>query len=189
VQTGFARTGRMFAMELYDVAPDLTTMAKGLAGGYPLSAVTGRAEVMDAPNPGGLGGTYGGNPLGIAAALAVLEVIEAENLTGRAEKLGEALKKRLNGLSNEVTEIADVRGPGCMVAVEFMDRGGVPLPQMAGAVREEAQERGLILLTCGVHGNVIRFLPPLTIEDEVFEEALDMLSDSLRAASRRVAAG
>jgi 4-aminobutyrate aminotransferase len=182
VQTGFARTGKLFAMQHYDVAPDLTTMAKSLAGGYPLSGVVGRAEVMDAPQPGGLGGTYGGSPLGIAAALAVMDVIRDEDLCARAQKLGDALKSRLSSLRNEVPELADVRGPGFMVAAEFIDADGTPLPQMATAVRDEAMSRGLILLTCGVYGNVIRFLSPITIEDEIFDEALDTLSESLRAA-------
>ena len=182
VQTGFARTGKLFAMEHHDVAADLTTMAKSLAGGYPLSGVVGRAEVMDAPQPGGLGGTYGGSPLGIAAALAVLDVIRDEDLCARAEKLGDTLKSRLSSMQNEVPELADIRGPGFMVAAEFIDAEGTPLPQMATAVRDEAMERGLILLTCGVYGNVIRFLSPITIEDEVFAEALDILGDSLRAA-------
>ncbi|MCT4331754.1 4-aminobutyrate--2-oxoglutarate transaminase [Paracoccus sp. YLB-12] len=182
VQTGFARTGKLFAMQHYDVAPDLTTMAKSLAGGYPLSGVVGRAEVMDAPQPGGLGGTYGGSPLGIAAALAVMDVIRDEDLCARAQKLGDALKSRLSSLRNEVPELADVRGPGFMVAAEFIDADGTPLPQMATAVRDEAMSRGLILLTCGVYGNVIRFLSPITIEDEIFDEALETLSESLRAA-------
>ncbi|SNT68545.1 4-aminobutyrate--2-oxoglutarate transaminase [Paracoccus seriniphilus] len=186
VQTGFARTGKLFAMEHYDVAPDLMTMAKSLAGGYPLSAVVGRAEVMDAPQPGGLGGTYGGSPLGIAAALAVLDVIEDEGLCERAETLGNQLKARLKGLQNEVPEMADVRGPGFMVAAEFIDSDGTPLPEMTAAVRDEALKRGLILLTCGVYGNVIRFLSPITIEDEVFAESLDILTESLRAARKAV---
>lgn len=184
VQTGFARTGKLLAMEHYDVTADLTTMAKSLAGGYPLSAVTGRAEVMDAPQPGGLGGTYGGSPLGIAAALAVLDVIRDEDLCARANRLGDRLKARLHGLQNEIPEIADIRGPGFMVAAEFIGTDGLPLPALATAVRDEAMARGLILLTCGVHGNVIRFLSPITIEDAVFEEAMDILSDSIRAAKR-----
>lgn len=182
VQTGFARTGKLFAMEHYDVSADLVTMAKSLAGGYPLSAVVGRAEVMDAPAPGGLGGTYGGSPLGIAAALAVLDVIRDEDLCARAGKLGAELKSRLAAMQNEIPEIADIRGPGFMIAVEFIDGDGTPLPQMANAVRDAALERGLILLTCGVYGNVIRFLSPITIEDQVYAEALDILSESLRAA-------
>lgn len=181
VQTGFARTGRMFAMDLHGVEADLTTMAKGLGGGLPISAVTGRAEVMDAPAPGGLGGTYAGNPLGVAAALAVLDVIEGEGLVDRAERLGQRLKQRLSSLRDDVPEIADIRGPGLMNAVEFA-AGGKPSPEFTNKVREEALSRGLILLTCGVHGNVIRFLPPLTVPDAVFDEALGIIEDAIRAA-------
>jgi 4-aminobutyrate aminotransferase len=187
VQTGFARTGKLLAMEHYDVAADLTTMAKSLAGGYPLSAVTGRAEVMDAPNPGGLGGTYGGSPLGIAAALAVLDVIRDEGLCERANALGNRLKVRLAALQNEVPELADIRGPGFMVAAEFIAPDGTPLPALTTAIRDEAMARGLILLTCGVYGNVIRFLSPITIEDAVFDEAMEILAEAIRAAKARPA--
>ena len=183
VQTGFARTGKLFAMEHHGVAADLTTMAKGLGGGLPISAVTGRAEVMDSPNPGGLGGTYAGNPLAVAAAHAVLDVIEDEQLCDRATRLGQRLKQRLAGIASEVPEIADIRGPGFMNAVEFNVAGtDRPNPEMTGRVREEALKRNLILLTCGVYGNVIRFLAPLTIQDEGFDEALDTLEASIRAA-------
>ena len=183
VQTGFARTGKLFAMEHHGVAADITTMAKGLGGGLPISAVTGRAEVMDSPGPGGLGGTYAGNPLGVAAAHAVLDVIEEEQLCDRAERLGQRLKQRLAGLRDEVPEIIDIRGPGFMNAVEFNIAGtDKPNPEMTNRVREEALKRNLILLTCGVYGNVVRFLAPLTIQDEVFAEALDILEDSVKAA-------
>jgi 4-aminobutyrate aminotransferase len=183
VQTGFARTGKMFAMEHHDVQPDLMTMAKALAGGFPLAAVVGRAEVMDAPAPGGLGGTYGGSPMGIAAAHAVLDVIEEERLCDRANQLGSRLKQHLESLRPDVPEIVDIRGPGFMNAVEFNDaKTGKPSAEFAGKVRTEALKRGLILLTCGVHGNVIRFLSPITIQDEVFTEALGKLEDSIRAA-------
>jgi 4-aminobutyrate aminotransferase len=183
IQTGFARTGHLFAMEGYDVAPDLTTMAKGLAGGLPLAAVTGRAEVMDAAAPGGLGGTYGGNPLGIAAAHAVLDVIEEEDLCTRANALGARLKQRLSAIQERVPEIADIRGPGFMVAAEFNTAdGSAPNPEMANAIRTAALERGLVLLTCGVYGNVIRFLAPITIPDAVFSEALEILEASILAA-------
>ncbi|KGJ05578.1 4-aminobutyrate aminotransferase apoenzyme [Paracoccus halophilus] len=183
VQTGFARTGKLFAMEHHGVAADLTTMAKGLGGGLPISAVTGRAEVMDSPAPGGLGGTYAGNPLAVAAAHAVLDVIEDEDLCARATRLGQRLKQRLAGIASDVPEIADIRGPGFMNAVEFNIAGSEkPNPDFANRVREEALKRNLILLTCGVYGNVIRFLAPLTIQDEVFDEALTILEDSLRAA-------
>ncbi|OWV80674.1 4-aminobutyrate aminotransferase [Rhizobium sp. R635] len=184
VQTGFARTGRMFAMDHHEVAADLTTMAKSLAGGFPLAAVTGRAEIMDAPGPGGLGGTYGGNPLGIAAAHAVLDVIADEDLCNRANQLGARLKQRLESLREKVPEIADIRGPGFMNAVEFNDRTtGLPSAEFANRVRLAALDKGLILLTCGIHGNVIRFLAPITIQDEVLGEALDILEASMLEAS------
>ncbi|MEH0075850.1 4-aminobutyrate--2-oxoglutarate transaminase [Pannonibacter sp. Pt2] len=183
VQTGFARTGKLFAMEHYGVVPDITTMAKGLGGGFPIAAVTGRAEIMDAPAPGGLGGTYGGNPIGVAAGLAVLEVIEEEGLCERAVNLGNRLKQRLSGLAASVPQIADVRGPGFMNAVEFNVPGtSTPDAEFTNRVREKALERGLILLTCGVYGNVIRFLAPVTIPDDVFSEALDILEAALLSA-------
>jgi 4-aminobutyrate aminotransferase len=184
VQTGFARTGKMFAMEHHTVAADITTMAKGLAGGFPLAAVTGRAEIMDAPGPGGLGGTYGGNPIGIAAANAVLDVIDEEKLCERAEQLGARLKQRLESLRGDVPEIADIRGPGFMKAIEFNVPGkGAPNADFTNAVRLKALEKGVILLTCGVYGNVIRFLAPITIQDAVFNEALDIIEASIRECS------
>ncbi|MBB3612975.1 4-aminobutyrate--2-oxoglutarate transaminase [Rhizobium sp. BK602] len=184
VQTGFARTGKMFAMDHHEVAPDLITMAKSLAGGFPLAAVTGRAEIMDAPGPGGLGGTYGGNPIGIAAAHAVLDVIADEGLCDRANQLGSRLKQRLESLRDRVPEIADIRGPGFMNAVEFNDAATkLPSADFANKVRLTALDKGLILLTCGVYGNVIRFLSPITIQDGVFSEALDILEASMLEAS------
>ncbi|MGP3722912.1 4-aminobutyrate--2-oxoglutarate transaminase [Cereibacter sphaeroides] len=183
VQTGFARTGTLFAMHGYDVAPDLVTMAKGLGGGLPIAAVTGRAEIMDAAHPGGLGGTYGGNPLGIAAAHAVLDVIEEENLCARATELGSRLKQKLAEIRATAPEIADIRGPGFMVGAEFADPGSnAPDAGFTNRVREEALKRGLILLTCGVHGNVIRFLAPITIPEPHFAEALEILEASVAAA-------
>lgn len=181
VQTGFARTGKMFAMQHYDVAPDLVTMAKSLAGGFPLSAVTGRAEFMDAPGPGGLGGTYAGNPLAIAAAHAVLDVIEEEQLCDRANQLGGRLKQRLEALRADIPQISDIRGPGFMNAVEFAVPGSVkPNADFTNAVRLKALEKGLILLTCGVYSNVVRFLAPITIQDDIFNEALDIIEASIR---------
>lgn len=186
VQTGFARTGNMFAMDGYDVAADITTMAKGLAGGMPLAAVTGRVDLMDAAQPGGLGGTYGGNPLGIAAAHAVLDVIEEEDLCERANQLGSRLKQRLESIRARTPEIVDIRGPGFMVAAEFNTADAkVPNPEMANAIRLEALKRGLVLLTCGVYGNVIRFLAPLTIPDEIFAEAMDIFEASIDAVKAR----
>ena len=183
VQTGFARTGKLFAMQHHGVAADITCMAKGLGGGLPISAVTGRADIMDSPDPGGLGGTYAGNPLGVAAAHAVLDVIEDESLCDRAMMLGGRLKQRLAAMRDEVPEIVDIRGPGFMNAVEFnVACTYTPDAGFANRVREAALARGLILLTCGVYGNVIRFLAPITIPDAVFDEALDILEASVKAA-------
>ncbi|CAM2156193.1 4-aminobutyrate aminotransferase PuuE [Pararobbsia alpina] len=182
IQTGFARTGKLFAMQHYDVVPDLMTIAKSLAGGLPLSGVVGRADIMDAAQPGGLGGTYAGNPLATAAAHAVLEIIEEEQLSQRAEVLGQKLKARLETLKAAVPQIADVRGPGSMVAAEFNDPAtGAPSPEFTKQVQTRALERGLLLLSCGVYGNVIRFLFPLTIPMNVFDEALDILEEALTA--------
>lgn len=189
VQTGFARTGKMFAMEYHDVVPDLTTMAKGLGGGFPIAAVTGRAEVMDGANPGGLGGTYGGNPLGVAAAHAVLDVIEEEDLCDRANFLGSRLRQRLESLRGDIPEIVDIRGPGFMTAIEFNVAGSAtPSPEFTNAVKAHALENNLILLTCGVYGNVIRFLAPITVQDDVFAEALDIIENAIRAAKKSVGA-
>ncbi len=183
VQTGFARTGKLFAMEHYDVLPDLMTLAKSLAGGMPLSAVCGRAEIMDAAQPGGLGGTYAGNPLAVAAAHAVLDVLEEERLAERANHLGGKLKARLQALRQQVPQIADVRGPGGMVAVEFKHPGtGEPDVDFLKRVQSRALDGGLLLLSCGTYGNVIRFLFPLTIADATFDEALDLLEHALRQA-------
>lgn len=183
VQTGFGRTGKMFAMEHYDVKPDLFAMAKSIAGGIPLSGVCGRAAVMDAPLPGGLGGTYGGNPLAIASAHAVLDVIEEEHLCARALELGDRLKSALNKLRPTQPHIAEVRGLGAMVAVEFC-RPGTCEPDAAftAKVQNLALRSGLLLLTCGVHANVIRFLFPLTIQDDIFEEGLATLNEVLVSA-------
>lgn len=183
VQTGFGRTGKLFAMEHYDVLPDLMTMAKSLAGGMPLSAVCGRAEIMDAPAPGGLGGTYAGNPLAVASALAVLDVIAEENLVARGAKLGQQLKDQLNELRSSVPAIGEVRGPGAMVAVEFVKPGTTePDADFAKRVQAHALKNGLLLLTCGSYGNVIRFLFPLTIPDNVMQEALQILTNAVRQA-------
>ena len=180
VQTGFARTGKLFAMDHYAVKPDLITMAKSLAGGMPLSAVAGRAEVMDAPAPGGLGGTYAGNPLAVAAALAVLEVIEEEQLCQRSQRLGQDLVEVLQQARKHCPAIADIRAKGSMVAVEFNDPAtGKPSPEFTRQVQQKAQEEGLLLLSCGVYGNVIRFLYPLTIPDAQFSQALTILARAL----------
>ena len=181
VQSGFGRTGKLFAMEHYAVVADLVAMAKSLAGGFPLSAVTGRAELMDAAAAGGLGGTYGGNPLAVAAALAVLDVIAEEKLLERADQLGARLKNLLNRLKPAVPEIAEVRGLGAMVAVEFnQPDSSEPNPAFARREQADALQSGLVLLTCGVHSNAIRFLMPLTIQDEVFGEALLKLERAVK---------
>jgi 4-aminobutyrate aminotransferase len=183
VQTGFGRTGKLFAAEHYDVIPDIMTMAKSLAGGTTLSAVCGKAEVMDGPAPGGLGGTYAGNPLAIAASHAVLDIIEEENLVERANVLGEKLKKRLKAAQAKIPAIKDVRGLGSMIAAEFFDPAtNEPSMDIVKRIQQAALSEGLILLTCGVHGNAIRFLYPLTIQDEVFDEALDIIDRALSQA-------
>ena len=182
IQTGFGRTGKMFAMEHYDVLPDLMTIAKSLAAGVPLSAVTGRAEIMDAPAPGGLGGTYAGNPLAIAAAHAVIDVMAAEKLPERGARLGEQLKAVLEGLRPDVPQMTDVRGLGAMIAVEFNDSRGQPDADFTRRVQAEALRRKLILLTCGVNANVVRFLFPLTTPQPVFDEAMRILREALLAA-------
>ena len=183
IQTGFGRTGKMFAMEHFGVMPDLMTIAKSLAAGLPLSAVTGTAEIMDAPPAGGLGGTYAGNPMAIAAAHAVIDVMAEERLPERGQRLGDELKAVLNGLRAEVPQIADVRGLGAMVAVEFNKVGtDTPDADFTRKVQAEALKRNLILLTCGVNANVVRFLFPLTIPDTVFAEAMDIIRAAMRAA-------
>jgi 4-aminobutyrate aminotransferase len=183
IQTGFARTGKMFAMDHYDVVPDLITLAKGLAGGMPLSAVCGRKELMDAPGPGGLGGTYAGNPVSVQSALTVLEIIGEEQLCRRAEDLGATMKEALHSVRGKVPQIADVRGLGSMIAIEFLHpETREPLPEFAQRVQKLALEKGLILLTCGVHGNVIRLLYPLTSPDDVFAEGLGILKSALTEA-------
>jgi 4-aminobutyrate aminotransferase len=173
VQTGFARTGQIFAMQHYSVHADLITMAKSLAGGFPLSGVVGRSEVMDAPNPGGLGGTYGGNPIAIAAAHAVLDIIEQEKLCARANTLGDTLIAMLQRVQKTLNVITDVRGLGSMVAVEL------ETAELAKAVQQYAMQQGLLLLICGQKSNVIRFLYPLTIPETQFQRGLEIIKQAL----------
>lgn len=181
VQTGFARTGKLFALEHYPVEADLITMAKSLAGGFPLSALTGRASLMNAPSPGGLGGTYAGSPIAVAAALAVIDVIEEEELVERANALGETMVTRLKTLKKTVPQIQEVRALGAMVAMELADPAtGTPAAELVKRIQQRALDNGLLLLACGVNGNVIRFLFPLTISDAVFEEGLTLLEASVR---------
>jgi 4-aminobutyrate aminotransferase len=183
IQTGFGRTGKLFATEHYDVLPDIITIAKSMAGGMTLSAVCGRAEVMDGPAPGGLGGTYAGNPLAIAASHAVIDIIEQEKLVERSNLLGQKLMARLNAAQSRVPALKEVRGLGSMVAAEFFDpASGEPSPDIVKRVQQAALDEGLILLTCGVYGNVIRFLYPLTTEDAIFDEALDIIDRALGKA-------
>jgi 4-aminobutyrate aminotransferase len=180
VQTGFARTGKMFAMEHYGVSPDIMTMAKSMAGGTTLSAVVGRADVMDAPNPGGLGGTYAGNPLAVAAAHAVLDIMVEEKLPERAQLLGDRLTAKLVAAKAKNKAMGDIRALGAMVAVEFVNPDtGAPDAEKTKAVQMAALKKGLLMLTCGVYGNVVRFLFPLTIEDAVFDEAMGILDTVL----------
>ncbi|MFE3836338.1 4-aminobutyrate--2-oxoglutarate transaminase [Pseudogemmobacter sonorensis] len=185
VQTGIARTGTLFAMEAHGVAADITCMAKGLGGGLPISAVTGRADLMDASQPGGLGGTYAGNPLAVAAANAVLDVVEEEDLCARATELGSRLRQKLEEIRATTPEIIDIRGQGFMVAAEF-GKDGTKAPDAALTQRivAEALKRNLILLTCGINGNVIRFLAPITIPEPHFAEALAILQESVAAARK-----
>jgi 4-aminobutyrate aminotransferase len=183
IQCGFGRTGKLFAMEHHTVRPDLITMAKSLAGGFPLSAVCGKAKIMDAPSPGGLGGTYAANPLAVAAAHAVLDTFDREQLLKRSERLGLKLRNFLHSIQAQHPVLAEVRGVGSMNAVEFANPDtGAPEAQVAQRVQQHALQRGLLLLTCGVDGNVIRFLYPLTIPDQQFDAALHTLGESIRSA-------
>jgi 4-aminobutyrate aminotransferase/(S)-3-amino-2-methylpropionate transaminase len=186
IQSGMGRTGHLWAFEHEGVVPDLVCVGKGIANGLPLAAVVGRGEVMDAPQPGGLGGTFGGNPIATAAALAVLATLRDEGLVERAGRLGRVVGERLRSLALEVPEMADVRGRGLMQAFELArpDAGRTPLPEAAAAVIEAARARGLVLISCGLHGNVVRLLPPLTIGEDELAEGLDHLEASVVAAVR-----
>jgi 4-aminobutyrate aminotransferase/(S)-3-amino-2-methylpropionate transaminase len=189
VQTGAGRTGTWFAVEQSGVAPDLITMAKSMAGGFPISAVVGRAEIMDAPAPGGLGGTYAGSPLACAAALAVLEVFEEENLLQRSRDVGQRITRRLQALAKDHPCIAEVRGLGAMVAMELCKNGDPHQPDadLTKALAVEAMNRGLVILTCGTYGNVVRILVPLTASDTVIDEGLNMMADALNHLQRKSA--
>ncbi|MCL1050459.1 4-aminobutyrate--2-oxoglutarate transaminase [Shewanella abyssi] len=175
IQTGFGRTGKMFSFEHADVEPDLITMAKGIAGGFPIAAVVGKSEIMDAPLPGGLGGTYGGSPIGCVAALAVLDIITAENLVQRSGQIGQIFNEQLTLLQSRYPDvIGEVRNQGAMIAIELVSNGDSEQPnaKLTQAVIAKAAAHGLILLACGFYGNVIRFLPALTISDELIYEGL-----------------
>jgi len=186
IQTGFGRTGRMFASEYEGVEPDIMTLAKGIAGGFPIAAVAGKAAIMDAPDPGGLGGTYAGSPLGCAAGLAVLEIIDKESLCERSTEVGKRLMDAMHRLQSEYPDrIGDVRGKGAMVAMELVRDGDVNQPdaELTGAVSARAAELGLILISCGVRGNVIRILAPLTIPFEHLDEGIGILEQAFSDCS------
>jgi 4-aminobutyrate aminotransferase/(S)-3-amino-2-methylpropionate transaminase len=182
VQTGFARTGDLFAANHEGVVPDMVTTAKGIAGGLPLSAVTGRAEIMDSAHGGGLGGTYSGSPVSCAAALAAIETYEAENLIERAREIGAVMRETLIEMQQKDSRIGDVRGRGAMQAIELVEAGTkTPAVALTAAVAKFAGEHGVILLTCGTYSNVIRFLPPLSISDELLREGLGVVAEALTA--------
>lgn len=183
VQTGIARCGKLFASEHFGIEPDIITLAKGLGGGLPIAAIVGKAHVMDAAEVGGLGSTYAGNPVAVAGALAVLDVIEQERLCSRAMSLGERMRSRFSTMQKKYSCIADVRGLGAMTAVEFCRNGDPRLPatDVANALKNEAARRGLLLLLCGPHGNVVRIMIPLTIPEGLLDEGLDIVDASLQA--------
>ena len=183
VQTGIARCGKLFATEHYGIEPDIVTLAKGLGGGMTVSAVVGKAEIMDAADPGGLGSTYAGNPVAVATALAVLDVVAEEGLCARSTALGETMRKRFSAMKTRFASIAEVRGLGAMTAVEFCRDGDPkqPAADIATALKDEAAKRGLLLLTCGTYGNVLRVMVPLTLSDGVLDEGMDIIEQSLQA--------
>jgi 4-aminobutyrate aminotransferase/(S)-3-amino-2-methylpropionate transaminase len=182
IQTGFCRTGDWFACDREGVVPDLVTTAKGIAGGLPLAAVTGRTEIMDSVHVGGLGGTYGGNPVACAAALGAMETMAAEDLAGRALRIGEIMLPRLHKLAETHPVIGDVRGRGAMIAIELVEPGGIePNAAATAKVAKACHAAGLVVLTCGTFGNVLRFLPPLVIGEDLLEEGLSILEDAFSA--------
>jgi 4-aminobutyrate aminotransferase/(S)-3-amino-2-methylpropionate transaminase len=185
VQTGFGRTGTMFASERYGIVPDILVAAKSIAGGLPLASVTGRAEIMDTPGPGGLGGTFGGNPVASAAALAVLEIMERENLPGRAETLGNVFESRARRWRERWPVVGDVRGLGAMRAIELVrsQESREPAKEETAQVLRYCQEHGLILVSAGSYGNVLRLLVPLVITDDQFDEGLSVLEGALESVA------
>ena len=180
VQTGFVRTGTWFASETEGIEPDLMTLAKGIAGGMPLSAVTGRADVMDSVHPGGLGGTYGGNPVTVAAGLASIAVMEEEHLAEKATRVGEIITEHFTQIQQDDPRIGDIRGRGAMIAVEFVDpQTKAPLADVVNQIAVEARNQGVITLTAGTYGNVLRFLPPVVIGEDLLQEGLSVITDIL----------
>ena len=178
IQTGFGRTGEMFASTYFEIEPDIITLSKSMAAGLPISAVVGRAEIMDAPNPGEIGGTYGGSPLGCVAALAVIEKMQRENLPGRSREIGEMIRSHFTKLQKQYPVIGEVRGLGAMCAVEFVDpETGEPAKELVAKILKGSFEKGVVMLSAGVHSNIIRFLSPLVITDEQLQEGLDIISE------------
>jgi len=185
IQTGFARTGKMFASEYLGIVPDITTMAKGIAGGFPLSGIVGKAEVMDSANPGGLGGTYAGSPLACVAAIEVIRLIERDSLCEKASQVGELFFELLTDMQKDLPQIGDIRQIGAMIAIELNDpKTKAPLADLTKQLVVSANKAGVILLSCGVKGNVIRFLPPLTIEEEWVIKGLDIIKAEFQALTR-----
>ena len=182
VQTGFARTGDLFAANHEGIVPDLITTAKGIAGGLPLSAVTGRAEIMDSAHAGGLGGTYAGSPIACAAALATIDTYQKDNLAERAREIGAIITEFFTELQKTDDRIGEIRGRGAMMAVEFVESGSkAPNAALTGAIAKHAANEAVVLLTCGTYGNVVRFLPPLSISDDLLREGLSIVADALKA--------
>ncbi|MFE1172811.1 4-aminobutyrate--2-oxoglutarate transaminase [Streptomyces sp. NPDC058773] len=182
IQSGFCRTGQWFACEDEGIVPDLITTAKGIAGGLPLAAVTGRAEIMDAAHAGGLGGTYGGNPVACAAALGSIETMREQDLNAKARRIGEVMKARLNALAEKYDIVGEVRGRGAMIAIELVKSGSKePNPEATAALAKACHQEGLLVLTTGTYGNVLRFLPPLVIGEDLLNEGLDILEGAFTA--------
>jgi 4-aminobutyrate aminotransferase/(S)-3-amino-2-methylpropionate transaminase len=186
IQCGFGRTGKLFASEHYNVVPDIVITAKSLGGGMPLSAVTGRADIMDAPHPGGLGGTYSGNPLACAAAIEAIDIISQPEFLARANQVGDQIRACLNDLQTDIPHIGDVRGLGPMLAMELVhDRDSKkPYPEIVQQITKTTLERGLITLRAGLYSNCVRFLPPLNIPDEQLHEGLDVFADAVRQVAK-----
>jgi 4-aminobutyrate aminotransferase/(S)-3-amino-2-methylpropionate transaminase len=184
IQTGFCRTGDWFACDHEDVVPDLVTTAKGMAGGLPLAAVTGRAEIMDAVHVGGLGGTYGGNPVACSAALGAIEAMRTHDLCGAARRLGEVMRERLAAVKEAHTCVGDIRGRGAMTAVEIVGTDGhTPEPVRAGSISSFCHSQGVLTLTCGTYGNVLRFLPPLVMPEALLHDAFDVVAAAFDATA------
>jgi 4-aminobutyrate aminotransferase / (S)-3-amino-2-methylpropionate transaminase / 5-aminovalerate transaminase len=184
IQSGFCRTGDWFACDHEEVVPDLVTTAKGIAGGLPLSAVTGRAEIMDAVHVGGLGGTYGGNPVACAAALGAIDAMRKHDLAARARDIGEVITRRLTAIAEHQPAVGDIRGRGAMMAVEIVGTDGhAPEPVRAGSISAYCHAHGVVTLTCGTYGNVLRFLPPLVMPEALLEEAFDVVADAFEATA------